>query len=118
MSSTILHIARGGNNGRTSRSATPQIDLRVRCGIETGRLNPGRIRQRRPKPGRAGHARKGCRRRRDRRRRKDRKRLLRWTGADEGTKLSNFITQTANIPLIALTQINQLVNETSENGIV
>ena len=62
--------------------------------------------------GRAGHSRKGCRRRRDRRR------LLRWTGADVGTKLNNFITQTANFPLIALTQINQLVNETSENGIV
>ena len=86
MSSTIPHIACGGNNGRTSRSATPQVDLTVRCGIETG-LNPGRIRQR------AGHARKGCRRRRDRRR------LLRWTGANEGTKLSNFITQTVNFPV-------------------
>ena len=59
--STIMHIACGGNNGRTSGSA--------------------------------GHARKGCRRRRDRRK------LLRWTGADEG--MSNFITQTANFPLIA-----------------
>ena len=54
----------------------------------------------------AGHGRRGCRRRRDRRR------LLRWTGADVGAKLSNFITQTANFPLVALTQINQLVNET------
>ena len=34
--------------------------------------------------------------------------LLRWTGADVATKLSNFITQTANFPLVALTQINQL----------
>ena len=75
----------GANDGRTSRSATPQIDLRVWPGIESGRLNPGW----------EGWTRQeGCKRRRDRR----------------------GCSRTANFPLAAPTQINQLVNETSENG--
>ena len=106
MSSAIPHITRRGNNGRTSRSATPQIDLRVWRGI-----NPGKIRQRRPKPGRAGHGRKGSRR-------WSHRNCCAGRGADVGTKLNNFITQTATFPLIVLTQISQLVNETSKKSIV
>ena len=53
MSSAIPHITCGGNNGRTSRSATPHIDLRVWPGVDSEMLNPISIRQTRPKSGRA-----------------------------------------------------------------
>ena len=82
MSSTIPHTTCGGDDGRTSRSATPQIDMEVWIGrIKSGRLEPGRgrIGRRRPKPGRAGLAAGG-------------------------------------FPLVSLTQLDQLANETSEGS--